>query len=284
MSQESPREPGALVAIGGAEDKTSDSAVLGRVMSLMPPHGGEIAVITTASTVPDQVFAGYETVFAELGARAVHHLDVQDRAAAREAANVAVASGCDLIFFAGGDQLRLTNVLGGSPLLDAIRARHTAGATIAGTSAGAAAMSSTMIYDGAAANALRKGAVKMSVGLGFVDDVVIDSHFLERGRFTRLMEVGATNPAYVGIGIGEDAAVIIRPGPVLEAVGQGLVIIVDSSQLRRSNVAELEYGEPVAIEHVIMHALTSGYGYDVERRAFLDARAAVPSAPDREPA
>lgn len=283
MNQDSPREPGALIAIGGAEDKTSDSLVLGRVMSLLPPYGSEIAVITTASRVPDQVFAGYERVFGEFGASTVHHLDIQDRAAAREDANVAVAATCDLIFFAGGDQLRLTNVLGGSPLLDAIRARHKAGATIAGTSAGAAAMSSTMIYDGAAANALRKGAVKMSVGLGFVDDVVIDSHFLERGRFTRLMEVGATNPEYVGIGLGEDAAVIIRPGPVLEAVGQGLVIIVDSSELRRSNVAELADGEPVAIEHVIMHALTNGFGYDVKRRAFLDVGAGVRAAPDPEP-
>jgi len=159
--------------------------------------------------------------------------------------------------------------LGGSPLLQAIRDRHAAGAVVAGTSAGAAAMSATMIYNGAAADALRKGAVKMSAGLAFVSGVVIDSHFLERGRFTRLMEVGATNPEYVGVGIGEDAGVIVHRGVVLEAIGTGHVIVVDSSSLGSSNVADLNDGEPVAVEHVVMHALTSGYGYHVRERRFI---------------
>jgi cyanophycinase len=130
-----------------------------------------------------------------------------------------------------------------------------------------------MIYNGGAADALRKGSVKMSSGLGFVEGLIIDSHFLERGRFTRLMEVGATNPEHLGVGLGEDAAVIIHPNRVLEAVGSGHVILVDSRDLASSNVADLAIGEPVAIENVIMHALISGHGYDVDNRRYLEPEA-----------
>ena len=258
------------MAIGGAEDKSANSEILRRVIELAPADNRDLGVITTASSIPEEVFPAYRRVFEELGASHVHHLVVRSREDARDREYVEIARKCGIIFVTGGDQLRLTNILGGSPLLDAIRRRLAEGAVVAGTSAGAAAMSATMIYNGAAADALRKGAVKMAAGLGFVQGVVIDSHFLERGRFTRLMEVGATNPEYVGIGLGEDAGVIIHDGPVLEAIGRGHVILVDSSGIRSSNVAELNDGEPVAVEHTIMHALISGYGYDVARRRFVE--------------
>ena len=260
---------GALVAIGGAEDKSSKAEILRRVMSLAPAANTTVAVVTTASGIPDETFANYRDVFQRLGAAEVHHLNVRTRDQARDERNVRIALDCGTIFLSGGDQLRLTHVLGGSPLLEAIRDRHAQGAVVAGTSAGAAAMSATMIYNGAAADALRKGAVNMSAGLGFVGGVVIDSHFLERGRFTRLMEVGATNPEYLGIGIGEDAGVIVHEGTVLEAIGAGHVIVVDSSNLASSNVTELNDGEAVAAEHIVMHALISGYGYHVADRRFM---------------
>ena len=278
-----PPTSGALIAIGGAEDRTAESEVLKRVLDFVPDGPFEVGVLTTASRFPDDAFAAYDRAFTALGAGRVHHLDVPDRNAAHDSERAAPLEGCSLIFIAGGDQLRLTNVLGGSPFLTTMRDRHAEGAVVAGTSAGAAALTATMIYDGAAANALRKGAVKMAAGLAFARGIVIDSHFLERGRFTRLMEVGTTNPEYVGVGIGEDAAVVIHPGPVLEAVGPGLVIVVDSSQLRHTNVVDLEVGEPVAVEHVILHALTSGYGYDVKRRAFIDARTEWPASTQAAP-
>ncbi|MGF1553404.1 MAG: cyanophycinase [Paracoccaceae bacterium] len=262
---------GRIVAIGGAEDKSQESVILGRVMALAPEGRREVAVITTASMIPDEVFPAYDEVFGELGAEAVHHLDVRDRAGARDPARVAAVERAGVVFMSGGDQLRLTNVLGASPLLAAMRRVRSEGAVIAGTSAGAAAMSATMIYNGHAADALRKGAVKMAAGLGFWEGVVIDSHFLERGRFTRLMEVGATNPEFVGIGLGEDAAVIVHDDGVLEAIGNGHVVVVDCAQLGYSNVADLTDGMPVATSHVLMHALTSGFGYDVAERRFLRA-------------
>lgn len=284
MPEEPPPGQGALIAIGGAEDKTSRSAVLQRVMSLAPTDQIEVGVITTASRIPDKVFDGYRQTFDALGASEVHFLDVRQRADAQDDANLATLARCGVIFISGGDQLRLTHILGGSPMLDAIRERRADGAVVAGTSAGAAAMSATMIYDGAAADAMRKGAVKMSAGLGFVRSVVIDSHFLKRGRFTRLLEVGATNPEYLGVGLGEDAGVIIHPGPILEAIGEGIVIVMDSSRQGHSNIADLEVGEPVAVEHVIVHALTSGYGYDVQQRTFLPVGTAFTQRPEGEPA
>jgi cyanophycinase len=260
---------GPLVAIGGAEDKSSKAEILRRVLSLAPVDNTVVGVITTASGIPEETFANYRNVFQRLGAAEVHHIDVRTREQARDNRTVQTAQECGTIFMSGGDQLRLTHVLGGSPLLEAIRKRHDQGIVVAGTSAGAAAMSATMIYNGAAADALRKGAVNMSAGLHFVSGVVIDSHFLERGRFTRLMEVGATNPEYLGIGIGEDAGVIVHNGTVLEAIGAGHVIVVDSSNLASSNVTELSDGEAVAAENFVMHALIAGYGYHVSERRFL---------------
>ena len=260
---------GHLVAIGGGEDKSSELHILKRVFSLAPPKNEKVAVIATASGIPHEVFPMYEEAFRRLGAPEVRHLDVRTREQAHNDEVVETARECGIVFFTGGDQLRLTNTLGGSPLLQAIRELYAEGGVVAGTSAGAAAMSATMIYNGSAADALRKGAVKMSSGLAFVEGIVIDSHFLERGRFTRLMEVGATNPEYIGVGLGEDAAVIVHDGHILETVGPGHVIVVDSLNLQSSNVAEISDGEPVTVEHVIMHALINGCGYDIDSRSYI---------------
>jgi len=260
---------GALIAIGGAEDKSSEMDILSRVFSLAPDGRSDVAVITTASSIPEEVYEGYLEAFSRLGADSVHHLSIATREQAAQERHIEVLQRSGVVFIAGGDQLRLTHVIGGSPVLKAIREHLTGGGTVAGTSAGAAAMSATMIYDGAAADALRKGAVKMAAGLGFVEGIVIDSHFLERGRFTRLMEVGATNPEFLGVGIGENAAVQFHRGVVLEAIGPGHVIVVDSSQIKSSNVPSLYDGEPVAVEHIVMHALTNGSGYHITDREFI---------------
>ncbi|NWO55117.1 cyanophycinase [Chromohalobacter israelensis] len=271
MASRTPTVCGHIVAIGGAEDKTSELAILRRVFALAPQGNDEVAVIATASSIPEQLLPSYEAAFKRLGASRVHALNIQDRQQAADTDNVLRIQRSGVIFFTGGDQLRLTTVLGGSDTLRAVRERLREGAVVAGTSAGAAAMPSTMIYNGAAADALRKGAVNMTFGLGFVRGMVIDSHFLERGRFTRLMEVGASNPEQLGVGLGEDAAVIIHPGRILETIGPGHVIIIDSRDLASSNIAELEMGAPVAVENMILHAMVSGHGYDVDARRYLVA-------------
>ena len=195
-----PAACGRLVAIGGAEDKEAELEILSRVFALAPEGHDQVTVIATASGIPDDVLPTYKAVFKRLGAKRVHTLGVRDRKEAADPQSVRQVARSGVIFFTGGDQLRLTNVLGGSDMLEAIRGRFLAGAVVAGASAVAVALSSTMIYNGGAEDALHKGSVKMSSGLGFVDGLIIDSHFLERGRFTRLMEVGATNPEHLGVG------------------------------------------------------------------------------------
>lgn len=259
---------GPLVAIGGAEDKSQEAAILRRVMGFSGATAPVVAVITTASAIPAEVFDSYQAAFAALGAAEVLDVRVRDRREAAEPGFVAMIRRADVIFLSGGDQMRLTNILGGSAVLEAIRARHAEGAVVAGTSAGAACQSATMVYGGPANDSLRKGAVKMTAGFGFVDGVIIDTHFLERGRFSRLMEVGATNPEYLGVGLGEDAAVLFMDD-VLVAFGPGHVILVDSSSITGSNVFDLVDGEAVTVHNVTMHALVDGYGYNLKDRRVL---------------
>ncbi len=260
---------GPLVAIGGAEDKTAEAVILQQVLEMSDADAPVVGVITTASSVPDDVFPGYADVFARLGASETLDVRIRTRAHADEQKFVDMIDRCDVVFISGGDQMRLTNTMGGCRTLDAIRRRREAGAVVAGTSAGAACQSATMVYGGPSDDSLRKGAVKMSAGFGLVqDNVIIDTHFLERGRFSRLMEVGATNPEYIGIGLGEDAAVLFSDG-IVHSFGPGHVVIVDSSQITGSNVYDLHDGEAVSVSNVIMHALVDGYGYSLSDRRVL---------------
>lgn len=259
---------GKLVAIGGAEDKTSESDILRRVLTLSATARPVVGVITTASSIPDDIFKAYGDAFSGIGAEEVLDIRIRERGdtEAREFLDMIWRS--DIIFISGGDQMRLTSIFGGSSALDAIRKRYEEGAVIAGTSAGAACQSTTMVYGGSADDALRKGAVKMSAGFGLIEGVIIDTHFLERGRFSRLMEVGSTNPEYLGVGLGEDAAVLFD-GDTIRAFGPGHVILVDSSGITGSNVFELADGEAVSVHNVIMHALVDGYGYSLKDRRVL---------------
>lgn len=259
---------GALVAIGGAEDKTSDADILRRVLTLSAREAPVVGVITTASSIPDEVFTGYRGVFSKIGASEVLDIRIRSRKDAEADAFVEMIERSDVIFLSGGDQMRLTNILGASRALNTVRTRRADGAVIAGTSAGAACQSRTMVYGGPADDCLRKGAVKMTAGFGLVDDVIMDTHFLERGRFSRLMEVGATNPELLGVGLGEDAAVLFD-GPLMRVFGPGHVILIDSSRITGSNVFDLVDGDAVSVQNVIMHALVDGYAYSITDRRVL---------------
>ena len=263
-----PVRRGRLVAIGGAEDKDLDTEILRRVLAFAAPEQPQVAVITTASSIPADVFAEYRKVFERLGAGEVMDVRVRERADAADPAMIDMIARSDVIFISGGDQMRLTSIFGGSPALAAIRKRYDEGAVIAGTSAGAACQSTTMVYGGNATDSLRKGAVRMTAGFGLIDGVIIDTHFLERGRFSRLMEVGATNPEYLGVGLGEDAAVLFEDGTI-HAFGPGHVILVDSSRITGSNVSALAEGEAVSVHDVTMHALVDGNAYSLSDRRIL---------------
>jgi cyanophycinase len=259
---------GPLIAIGGAEDKASEVGILRHVLALSEKTEPVVGVITTASSIPEDVFGIYREAFENLGAGDILDIRIRTRADSDSSKFVDMIGKCDVIFISGGDQMRLTNIFGASAALDAMRKRQVEGAVIAGTSAGAACQSRTMVYGGAADDALRKGAVRMTAGFGFVEGVIIDTHFLERGRFSRLIEVGATNPEYLGVGLGEDAAVQFD-GDLIRVFGPGHVILVDSSDISGSNVFDLSDGEPVAVSDVRLHALVHGYAFDVRDRRVL---------------
>lgn len=259
---------GPLIAIGGAEDKTSRADILRHVLVKSKKMAPVVGMITTASGIPDDVFESYRSAFSSIGAAEVLDIRIRERQDAASDKIVDMIARSDVIFISGGDQMRLTTVLGATPALDAIRQRHEAGAVIAGTSAGAACQSHTMVYGGSAGDALRKGAVKMTAGFGLVGGVIIDTHFLERGRFSRLMEVGVTNPEYIGLGIGEDSAILFE-GDVIRAFGSGHTIVVDSSNVTGSNVSDLMEGEAISVQNVVMHALVNGDGYSLTERRVL---------------
>jgi len=159
--------------------------------------------------------------------------------------------------------------LGGSPVLDTIKGHYRRGGVVAGTSAGAAAMPAAMIFGGEAGDAMHKGTVNMTAGLGLIRNVVVDSHFIHRGRFSRLLEIVSGSPGHIGIGLGEDAGVIVRQGQMLEALGNGIVVLLDAHDMTYTNVTQIKMKQPIAVENVVVHTLTAGHGYDLKARQYI---------------
>ena len=166
--------------------------------------------------------------------------------------------------------MRLTTIFGGTEFLDILQTRYQneVGFVIAGTSAGAMAMSSTMISEGSASEAHRKGEVKLTVGWGLINNLIIDSHFIQRGRFTRLAQAVATNPGALGIGLGEDTGVIITNGTELEIIGSGSVTLIDGYKIRHNNVADIGQGKPISVENLTVHIMERGNKFDLKERVF----------------
>ncbi len=212
---------GRLIAIGGNEDKADELVVLKRVVKEVGKTKFKVGVITSASREPEQRGKDYRHVFTTLGASAIEILNIKKRGQANDNTLVKTIKNVDLIFLAGGDQLRLTSLLGGSKILDAIQNRLEAGALIAGTSAGAAVFSDTMIYEGKGEDGLFKGRVLTTSGFGFVKNIVFDTHFMARGRVGRLIQIVTTNPTCIGVGIGEDSGVILKGDGTVEVIGTG---------------------------------------------------------------
>lgn len=260
---------GRLIAIGGNEDKVGELLVLKRVVREIGKTNYRVGVITTASNEPEQRGKEYQKVFAKLGADQVEVLDIRNREQANQENLAVKLKNVDLIFFTGGDQLRLTSIIGKSKTFQVIEDLLASGCLIAGTSAGAAAFSDTMIYDGKSEEGLFKGAVFTTLGFGFVENLVFDTHFITRGRIGRLIQIVTTNPLAIGVGIGEDSGVILRGNSIIEAIGTGQVIVVDGTEVTYSNITNIKHGDPIAVENIKIHSLASGYRYDFKEKLFL---------------
>lgn len=276
---------GILIPIGGAEDKGTDLEkgeihrsnlnffALGILRRIVEAVGGvekRIEVITTASMIPYEVGENYLDAFGKIGCTNIGLLHIRNREDAMREDYLKRIQQCDGVMFSGGNQLRLSSVFGGTDFLKVIKERYQREYfVVAGTSAGAMAMSSTMIYEGNAAKAHLKGEVKITTGLAFMDNVIIDSHFEKRGRFGRLAQAVATNPSCIGIGLGEDTGMIVSGGNLLEVIGSGLVVIIDGHELRHCNIADIPEGNPISIENLKVHFCENGNGYLVNERKFI---------------
>lgn len=260
---------GRLIAIGGNEDRMYDLEVLTRVVHEVGKSDFKVLVIPSASEAPEKIGKDYQQVFSKLGAASTEVLDIRTRSQANNKTLAKKLGDADLIFLTGGDQLRLTTILGGTWVLDAIQTRLRAGALVVGTSAGAAVFSDTMIYEGKSEEGLLKGGVLTTSGFGFVENIIFDTHFLDRGRIGRLMQIVTTNPTCIGVGLGEDSGVILSGDGTAEVIGTGQVIIVDGSDIEHSNIMNIKSGGPIAIENIRIHSLVTGYGYYFKERRFL---------------
>jgi cyanophycinase len=276
---------GKLIAIGGSEDKGTNLETgefhrnnlnffeLGILRRVVQESGGIAArmeIITTASTIPYEVGENYINAFGKIGCTNVGVMHIRNRQDTQKNDFLERIRKCDAVMFTGGNQLRLSVTDGGTEFLSILKKRYQDGnIVIAGTSAGAMAMSQTMIYEGNATRAHLKGEVKMTTGLGFINAVIIDSHFEKRGRFGRLAQAVATNPSAIGIGLGEDTGMLITDGNKMEAIGSGLVVIIDGHDILHSNIADIPDGNPVSIENMKVHFCEKGNGYLLMERKFL---------------
>jgi len=276
---------GKLIAVGGAEDKGTDLErgqisrnnlnffELGILRRIVEEAGGptvRIEIVTTASIIPNEVGENYLNAFGKISCTNVGLMHIRNRQDAVKDEYLERIRHCDAVMFSGGNQLRLSATFGGTNFLDILLDRYQhENFVVAGTSAGAMAMSNTMIYEGNATQAHLKGEVKITTGLGFIDDVIVDSHFEKRGRFGRLAQAIATNPQCIGIGLGEDTGMLILEGNKMEAIGSGLVIIIDGHEIGHSNIADIPDGNPISIENLKVHFCEKGNGYWLHERKFL---------------
>lgn len=276
---------GFLISVGGAEDKGTDLekgiigrnrlaffelGILAKIVSLIrSDEEPKVEIITTASMIPDEVAINYQDAFGKLNCKDVGHLRIRNREDAMKPEYIERIRKCNCVMFSGGNQLRLSSIFGGTEILELILQKYQDDQfVIGGTSAGAMAMSNTMIYEGNASTAHLKGEVKITTGLGFMQGVVIDSHFQNRGRFGRLAQAVAGQPGALGIGLGEDTGVIVREGHKMEVIGSGSVVIIDGKYIEHNNIADIQFGQPISVENIIVHMLSNGDQFDLKTRKY----------------
>jgi len=266
-----PVAAGTLCVIGGAEDRTGSRVVLREFVRLAGGDGARVAVVATASSLGPEILDDYSAVFLELGAGEVVPLRPQSRSEADDPDLADRLAGVDAVFMTGGNQLKLTQVIGGTRFGDAVRAAYERGALVGGTSAGASAVSEHMIAFGDESDTPRQGVTASAAGLGLLPDVIVDQHFSQRNRYGRLLSLVARSPRLLGIGVDEDTAAVVRGGHLLEVVGSGCVFVADgSAAVSAAHMAEL--GAPLLVSGVVVHALPSGARFDLALRRLVDFR------------
>lgn len=257
---------GNLIIIGGAEDKKGEKEILKEVCSKIDKENEKLVIATIATELPKEVGAEYTDIFKKLGVKNIDILDIAQRDDACRESNVALIKNASLVFFTGGDQLRITSLVGGTPLYDALKQSVENGCVFVGTSAGASVVSDTMIITGEDEESPKKWTLKMSPGLGLIKDVIIDQHFAQRGRIGRLLTGVAENPESLGIGIDEDTAIMVNPKAEFQVIGSGAVYVIDGSSISYTNVSEQYPEEVLSMFDIKMHVLKCGDKFALSER------------------
>ncbi|MEO5919310.1 MAG: cyanophycinase [Candidatus Limnocylindrales bacterium] len=256
---------GTVIVIGGAEDKIRDRIILNRFVALAGGEDAVIVVISTASSLGHEAGERYRQIFTELGARTIRPLHAVTRAQANDESFARAVSDATGVYLTGGNQLRLSSMIGGTRLAEAILDRFHEGAVVAGTSAGASALSSHMIAFGASGATPKHRMAAIAAGLGVLPGVIVDQHFQQRNRLGRLLSLIAQNPSLLGIGVDEDTAGVVGPDRVLEVIGRGSITIVDGAAAE-TDAWDVRGHRPVMISGVVLHSLPAGYQFDLKRR------------------
>jgi cyanophycinase len=270
---------GTLIPIGGNEDKGVgenekytlefiDDGILFHVVEEAGGVNANIVVIPTASSIPVEVGENYMDAFTKLGCKNVTVLDIRSKEDSEKEISIELIKNANCIMFSGGDQSKITDRIGGTTIhtILADRYKNEKGFVIAGTSAGAMVMSKEMIAGGSASEAFIKGAVNMYYGLNLIPELIIDTHFIKRGRFGRQSEAVAKNPNLVGFGLAEDTGMIIKNGNDCTVIGSGMVIVFDGSKLTHNNEKVLKEGTPMTMANLTVHVLSNGDNYDIKNR------------------
>lgn len=267
---------GKLIIIGGGEDKgkpddegnfTEHSILKRFIKETGNGKNARIEIVTTASTVPEEIGNDYVKAFKKLDAANIGTLHIKSREAADDASSLKRLDQADAVFFTGGDQLRLTTILGGTQFFKNLveRLKTDRKFIYAGTSAGAAAASESMILEGNSTDAILKGEVQTSTGFGFIPDIVFDTHFITRGRIGRLFQIIVTNPKILGVGLEENTGLLIHNGK-MEAIGPGMTIIVDGQDIIRHNLLDIKIGAPMSVENLKLHVMSRVDVFDLKTR------------------
>jgi cyanophycinase len=257
---------GTLVVIGGHEDRKGEKRILRAVADRLGDDG-KIVVCTVASAVPDDLWDEYEAAFRAIGVPHVYRLDIASREEAATTRAMRILEGATGVFFTGGDQLKITSQIGDTPVYSRIQEIFEEGGVVAGTSAGASAMSETMMVASNGDASYRiKSALLMAPGLGLAHDMLIDQHFAERGRMSRLIGAVTQNPRVLGIGIDENTAMIVEREQVFRVLGAGAVYVVDASKATYSNIAEEDSDRTLSSFGLTVHMLSQGDSFDLSTR------------------
>ncbi|MGB3145163.1 MAG: cyanophycinase [Maribacter sp.] len=269
---------GTLIPIGGNEDKGNGDSeqhnlefvqdgILARIVKESGGTDALIIIIPTASSIPESIGENYIEAFSKLGCSNVKVMDIRSRLEAEESENIELIKVAKCIMFSGGNQSKITKFIGGTTIHQIMLDRYKNDTiVIAGTSAGAMCMSTEMITGGSSKDSMVKGAVGMGEGMDFIPKLIIDSHFIQRGRFGRLAEAVAKFPKLLGIGLAEDTGVVIKKRNSFEVIGSGMVILLDPSKLKHNNQKILDEGEPMSLSNLKTHILANGDRFNIRSR------------------